>query len=177
MRKINQANVGQVPRGESAGAPRAGWGRRAIGFLYLALGTVLVGIGWLLAENPGIFSAADPRYEPPHACVCLECKHGDARGPNGTLHCAKFPPKELLDARMSASVKRTRLTLGVALGIAGLCFVGLTLACGFPWLLGLWIPEEPTRWYTVARWAAPLVAICCWIAACALKAVYPLTPM
>jgi len=131
----------------------------------------------LLSENPGIFNAGSPHYEPPHACVCLKCKHGYMNGPGGELYCAKYPPKAILDTQMSASVKQTRLTLAAAFGIVGLCLVVLTFASGSLWLLGLWIPEKPARWYTVICRAAPLMALCCWLTASALKAVYALTPM
>jgi hypothetical protein len=161
MNTTNETSVGSVACGESAGNPQAKWACRAIGFLSLALGAALVGIGWLLAENPGIFNARNPRYEPPHACACLECRHGYVNGPNGELYCAKYPPKAFLDARMSASAKQTRLTLGAAFGIVGLCLAVLTLACGFLWLAGLWIPKGPARWHTVACRAAPLLAVGC----------------
>lgn len=177
MNKISNTSIGRVPRSGSVAARGASWARRAIGLLHLALGAALIGIGLLLAENPGIFSAGSPRYEAPHACVCLECKHGYVRDPNGELYCAKYPPKELLDARMSASAKQTRLSLGATFGIVGLCLAISTLVCGFLWLVGLWIPEKPARWYTVACRAAPLMALCCWVTACALKAVCPQPPM
>ena len=177
MKRIRKGSVGRVPRRGSAARPGVCRARRAVGGLYLALGAALVGIGWLLADQPGIFNASSPRYEVPHACAGLECLHGYVSGPNGELYCAKHPPKEFLDARMSGPSTRTRLTLGAVFGFGGLCLVVSTMVAGFLWLLGLWLPEKPVRWYTVACRAAPFLAVGCWVTACALKAIYPPTPM
>src|SRR3990172_12741168 len=95
---------------------------RGIGLLYLGIGAVLLWIGSLLADSPGIFNAGDTPYHVPHDCACLECRHGYVSAPNGSLYCAKYPPKELLDARLSPSLKQARLTAGAVCGMLGLGF-------------------------------------------------------
>lgn len=154
----------------------AGFRLRATGLLYLALSGIFIRIAFLIAVFPGIFNAAEPHYQPINACEMLECAHGYERGPGGELYCAKYPPKEILDTRISPSLKKARLITAAIFGIVGLVFAITTLISGFLWLLGLWIPRKPARWYTVLCRAAPLMVILFWIAACMSKAVYPIPP-
>ena len=151
--------------------------RRGIGLLYVGTGALFLWIGFLLTDSPGIFNAKAPTYHVPHDCACLECRHGYAGGPNGSLHCAKYPPQEVLEARLSPSVKRTRLTAGAACGFVGLGFAVLTPLYGLLQLLGFQIPPKRATWLNLLCWAAPLLTLGCWTAACVLKAVYPVTPL
>jgi hypothetical protein len=147
---------------------------RAIGLLYLALGYIFIRAAMLLAVYPGIFSAAETHYKVPNACFGLECIHRYERSPEGELYCTKYPPREILDSRMFGPVKKFRLICGAVLGTAGLFFAVSVLICGLLWLLGLWIPRKPARWYAVLCRLAPLIVILLWLAAITWKAIYPL---
>ncbi len=147
---------------------------RAIGLLYLALGYIFIRAALLLAIYPGIFNTAETRYIVPHACEALECRHGYQRGPHGELYCSKYPPREILDAGMFQPLKKARLICGAVFGFVGLVFAVSVPVCGLLWLLGLWIPGKPARWYTSLCRLAPLIVILLWIAACVSKAIYPI---
>jgi hypothetical protein len=151
--------------------------RRGIGLLYVGIGGLLLWIGSLLADSPEIFHAGDAPYHVPHACAGLECLHGYGSGPNGSLHCAKYPPKEVVDARLSPSVKRARLTAGAVCGFVGLGFAVLTPLYGLFQFFCLGTLTKWASWLNLLCWAAPLLALGCWTAACVLKAVYPVTPL
>lgn len=148
-----------------------------IGILYLGIGVLFLLMGFLLADSPGISSAVAPRYDIPHACAGLECRHGYLSGPNGRLFCAKYPPKEVLDARLTPSVKRARLTAGATCGILGGGFAILTFLYGLLRLLRRAISTERVTWSILLCRIAPFLTLCCWIAACVLKAIYPVTPL
>lgn len=147
---------------------------RAIGLLYLALGYIFIRAAMLLAVYPGIFSAGETHYKVPDCCAALECSHEYQSGPAGELYCSKYPPKEILDSRMFGPVKKARLICGAVFGTAGLVFAVSVPVCGLLWLLGLWIPRKPARWYAVLCRLAPLIVILLWVAACNSKAIYPL---
>ena len=168
--KIN--TVGHFPN--RVVGPHAGFRLRAIGFLYLAIGGIFL---WFVIMAPGIIKATKPHYYVPHACECLECLHGYQKGPDGHLYCAKFPPKEFLDLNISPFIKKARLFAGAVSGILGLLFAVLMTAAGFLWLLGLWIPTKPARWYTVICRVAPLIVVLFWLIDFSMKAVYPIPPM
>jgi hypothetical protein len=168
--KIN--TVGQFP--EWAVRPHAGFRLRAFGFLYLIVGAMFI---WFVIKAPVILKAAVPyNYHVPHACECLECRHGYIEGPDGNLYCAKYPPKEILDQNIPPFIKKARLIAGAVFGILGLLFAVLMTAAGFLWLLGLWIPRKPARWYTVICRAAPIIVILLWIISFFIKAIYPIPP-
>lgn len=151
--------------------------RRGIGLLYVGTGALFLWLGFLLTDSPGIFNTKAPPYHVPHDCACLECRHGYANGPNGGLHCANYPPQEVLEARLSPSVKRARLTAGAVCGFVGLGFAVLTPLYGLLQLFGLRTLTKWATWLSLLCWAAPLLALGCWIAACVLKAIYPVTPL
>lgn len=168
--KIN--NVGQFP--ERIAGPNAGFKLRALGFVYLAIGGIFL---WIVIKAPVILKAAVPyNYHVPHACECLECLHGYREGPDGNLYCAKYLPKEILDQNISPFIKKARLIAGAVFGILGLLFAILMTVAGFLWLLGLWIPTKPARWYTVICRLAPLIIVLFWLISFSLKAIYPIPP-
>jgi hypothetical protein len=147
---------------------------RALGALYLTLGGMFI---FLVAVAPGLIKPTAPEYHPPYCCEALECIHGYKTAPDGGLYCAKYPPKEILDAGISPSVKNARLIAGAAFGVIGLIFAVSTGISGLLWLFGLWIPPKPRPWYAVLCSAAPLIVVFFWLVSGYLKCVYPMTPM
>ena len=169
---LNKINTGGQFSKRVVG-PHAGFKLRALGFLYLAIGGIFL---WSVIMAPGIIKANELHYYVPHACECLECQHGYEKGPDGNLYCAKYPPKEILDQNISPFIKKARLIAGAVFGILGLLFAVLMTAAGFLWLLGLWIPAKPARWYTVICRLAPLIVVLFWLIAFSMKAIYPIPP-
>jgi hypothetical protein len=154
--------------------PHAGFKLRILGFLYLAIGGILL---WFVVMVPRIIKATVPyNYHVPHACECLECRHGYIEGPDGNLYCAKYLPKEILDRNIPPFIKKARLITGAFIGTLGSLFAVLMTAAGFLWLLGLWIPAKPARWYTVICRLAPIIVILLWLISFSLKAIYPIPP-
>ena len=154
--------------------PYAGLRLRAVGFLYLIVGAMFI---WFVIMAPDIIKATEPHYYVPHACECLECLHGYQTGPDGNLYCAKYLPKEILDRNISPFIKKIRLNTGAVFGFLGLLFAVLMTVSGFLWLLGLWIPARPARWYTVMCRLTPLIVILLWTIGSFIKAIYPIPPM
>ncbi|UCG55946.1 MAG: hypothetical protein JSU70_13865 [Phycisphaerales bacterium] len=154
--------------------PRASLKLRAMGLVYLLLGGVFM---WYIFEVPKLVSPGELEYHVPHACECLECGHGYVTGPDGELYCPKYPPKELLKGGPPMTARRLLSSGGLLLGVFGLFFALSMPAAGTLWLLGLWIPGRPLRWYTVACRAAPLMVVLCWLGAAFLKTAYPFAPL
>jgi hypothetical protein len=168
--KINSA--GKFP--ERIAGHHAGFKLRAVGLLYLIVGAIFI---WFVVMVPRIIKATVPYdYHVPHACECLECLHGYKTGPDGNLYCAKYLPKEILDRNISPFIKKARLITGAFFGILGLLSAVLMSAAGFLWLLGLWIPARPARWYTVICRLAPLIVILLWTISFFIRAIYPIPP-
>jgi hypothetical protein len=170
LNKINTA--GQFP--ERIAGHHAGFKLRVLGFLYLIVGAMFI---WFVIMAPDIIKATEPHYYVPHACECLECLHGYQTGPDGNLYCAKYLPKEILDRNISPFIKKIRLNTGAVFGFLGLLFAVLMTVSGFLWLLGLWIPARPARWYTVMCRLTPLIVILLWLIGSFIKAIYPIPPM
>jgi hypothetical protein len=147
---------------------------RALGVVYLVLGGLFI---CFVVLAPGVINAAAPPYHVPHACACLECLHGMQTAPDGRVYCPAYPPKDILDANMSPSVRRARLIGGAGCGIVGLFFAISMLISGVLWLLGLWIPQRPRPWYAIMCLAGPLLVVFFFLASGCLKCVYPIPPM
>ena len=77
----------------------SGWKQRIKGLVYLGIGSVfgVFAIGLIWAVN-----GMDDYYYVPHACECLECAHGTKTAPDGRVHCAKYPPKDIKVSEVSA---------------------------------------------------------------------------
>ena len=166
------SSVGQFS--EHITNPNVGFKLRILGFLYLAIGGIFL---WVVGMVPCILKATTPyNYFVPHACECLECRHDCIEGPDGTIYCAIFPPKEILDRNIPPFIKKVRLITGAFFGILGSLFAVIMTAAGFLWLLRLWIPARPARWYTVICLLSPITVILLWTISFSMRAIYPIPP-
>ncbi|MFO8014292.1 MAG: hypothetical protein R6X20_13425 [Phycisphaerae bacterium] len=136
-------------------ATRDRWKRRLKGLAYLALGVpfALFTFGLILAT-----ADIDDYYHVPEACRALECVHDVVKAPDGRVHCATYPPKDIKMSRVSdAYVLFCQVMVGVC-GVVGLAGAGATAVFGGRWLIGP-AHRPAARWLVRLRQLAPFVAV------------------
>ena len=134
----------------------SGWKRRLKGLVYIGIGSVFgpfaIGLIWAVG-------GMDDYYYVPHACECLECAHGTKTAPDGRVHCARYPPKDIKMSEVSAGyVTFCQSVVGLG-GVSGLGFAALTAVFGAQWLFTRTQRLPTSRWRIRLRQAAPFGAV------------------
>ncbi|HNQ87558.1 MAG TPA: hypothetical protein PKM73_02860 [Verrucomicrobiota bacterium] len=127
-----------------------------MGLLYLTVGSVFglfaIGLVWAIGD-------IDDYYYVPHACECLECLHGTKSAPDGRVHCAKYPPKDIKMSQVSTGyVRFCQAVVGFG-GVSGLGFAALTTVFGAQRLFTRTQRPPKSRWWMRLQQAAPFGAV------------------
>jgi len=148
--------------------PTDSWKRRLNGLIYLGVGGLFglfaMGLIWAVKDM-------DDYYYVPHACECLECLHGTTTAPDGRVHCAKYPPKDIKTGQVPAGyVAFCQVAVGF-FGVSGLGFSALTAGFGAQGLVRPTSRLPQSEWSVRLRRIAPLGAVL--LSASALLFLWP----
>ena len=136
--------------------PANSWKRRLKSLVYLGVGSLFglfaMGLIWAVKDM-------DDYYYVPHACECLECLHRTTTAPDGRVHCAKYPPKDIKEGEVSAGyVVFCQVAVGF-FGVSGLGCSALTAGFGVQGLLRPKSRLPQSQWQVRIRRSAPLGAV------------------
>ena len=148
--------------------PTDSWKRRLKSLVYLGVGGLFglfaMGLIWAVKDM-------DDYYYVPHACECLECLHGTTTAPDGRVHCAKYPPKDIKKRQIPADyVVFCPAAVGF-FGVSGLGFSALTAGFGAEGFVRTTSRLPQSKWQVRMRRLAPLGAV--WLSAFALLFLWP----
>jgi hypothetical protein len=127
--------------------------------------------GCLALELLSAVPAMDSYYRVPYTCEALQCAHGMKTAPDGRLHCAKHPPKDIKLSDVPMSRVRFYQAMVTLCSGLGLGFAVMTALFGAQWLRTRSAQGSPTKRRIWFRFAAPFGALL--LRVCAAPFLWP----